>query len=277
MLQTLKRFKQTITLGGFVSIVIHAVLLALLVFGLPQLRLDPGEPEVVRVELVLPEEAAPQEQSDAPAAEPESDTEETASADEADTQPPQLFRPVYRYGEEDAGQDTSVDSDAASEDETDTASSEEPTETPETLEQTVDALEAPTGEALPEAADAPPEPAQTAETAPSPHDTESPVATTAMNATPRGIRAGTLCVSELRRQLNGSVPPYWPDLLPTYRLDEGTILQVRRGAFRSNARWFNLRFRCEIDEAATRIVSFDFTVGTPIPRAEWAGRGLPAS
>lgn len=300
MLQTLKRLTPKIPLGAVASVLAHVVILALLVFGLPDLTLEPEEPEVIQVALVLPEEALPpepepepeQEEEQAqeeqpeqpptpePAPEPSTDTQETAEGEQAAAQPPQLFRPVYQFGEEDAGPQDPAEGDTVGEAETEAeAAPEEPKEDPETPQQTVEALEAPDGEsiAVPETEDETPTPVETAEATPSPDDSEAPVATTAMNDIPRGIRAGELCVTELRRQLLVSVPPYLPNLLPTYRLDEGTILQVRKGAFRSTTGWFNLQFRCEIDEAATRVVSFDFNVGAPVPRAEWASRGLPAS
>lgn len=302
MLQTLKRFVQKIPLGVVASVLVHAVILALLVFGLPDLTLEPEEPEVIQVALVVPEEAlTPQpepepelqqeeEQAQAEQAEPpptpesapelSSEPDEAVEDEQAAAQPPRLFRPVDRFGEEDAGPKDPADGDTAGEAEAETETEpEESAEDPERPQQTVEALEAPNGEpiAVPETEQEVPEPTETAEATPSPTDSEAPVATTAMNDIPRGIRAGELCATELRRQLLVSVPPYLPNLLPTYRLDEGTILQVRKGAFRSRNGWFNLQFRCEIDEAATRVVSFDLNVGSPVPRAEWASRGLPAS
>lgn len=304
MLQTLKQLTQKIPVGAVASVLVHAVILALLVFGLPDLTLEPEEPEVIQVALVVPEEmlAPPPEQEPEPEPEQEeelaqaeqpeppptpepapelsSDPEEATEDEQAAVQPPRLFRPVDQFGEEDAGPQDPADGDTAGEAEAEADTEpDEPPEEPETPQQTVEALEASNGEpiAVPETEQQVPEPTETAEATPSLTDSEAPVATTAMNDIPRGIRAGELCATELRRQLLVSVPPYLPNLLPTYRLDEGTILQVRKGAFRSRNGWFNLQFRCEIDEAATRVVSFDLNVGAPVPRAEWASRGLPAS
>lgn len=105
--------------------------------------------------------------------------------------------------------------------------------------------------------------------------TDDPVARTAMNGLPRGIRASELCTTELREQLRRSSPPYRPELLPSYRLPSGTVLEVRSGAFRADAQWYNLSFRCEIDENATKVLSFAFNVGEPVPRGEWRRRGFP--
>ena len=253
--------------------------MALLVFGLPQLELEPEEPETIQVQLVLPEDEQEEQQQDSEQeAEPPSEPEETATAEQAEAA--RTLRPVYQFGEKDAGPGETEDGNTLKGLQTDEAPpSEDPSQERVTQEQPVDVLDTPAAapSAVPATEDQPQKTAETVETARSLYDDESPVATTAMQARPRGVRAGELCVTELRRQLLGSGPRYWPDLLPTYRLDEGTLLQVRKGAFRSNARWYNLEFRCTIDEAATRVVSFDFEIGTPVPPAEWAGRGLPAS
>lgn len=274
MLQTLKTYARKITPGAAVSAALHAGLLALLIFGLPELHMEAEAPEVIQVQLVLPEPDAPSE-AEAEAQEA-SETRETASAGGSVEEVLRTLRPVYQFGDEDAGTDEAADGDAPDDQEADAAS---PSEEPDPQERPDEALEASADEpeAVPAAADEPEEPAETAETArPSP-DGESAVATTAMADIPRGIRAGELCATELRRQLLGAVPPHRPNLIPAYRLDEGTVLRVRRGAFRSSTGWHNLQFRCEIDAAATRIVSFVFEVGSPIPPAETAARGLPAT
>lgn len=101
------------------------------------------------------------------------------------------------------------------------------------------------------------------------------VAKTAMGNVPRGARVGQLCSTELREQLRHSEPAYRPELLPAYRLSTGTVLDVRRGAFRAADGWYNLSFRCEVDPGATKVVSFAFDVGDPVPRSEWQSRRLP--
>lgn len=105
--------------------------------------------------------------------------------------------------------------------------------------------------------------------------TGSAEAATAMKNIPRDIRAGELCVTELRDQLLNADPPYLPDLLPQVRLKQGTVLELSDNAFRSFGRWFALSYRCEIDPEATKVLSFAYRVGEPIPRSQWAKRGLP--
>lgn len=105
--------------------------------------------------------------------------------------------------------------------------------------------------------------------------TSNPMATTAMRNMPRDIRAGRLCVTELREQLLNAWPPYAPDLLPTDRLKSGTILNASNAAFRQNGEWYDLNYRCEVDGDAMKVVSFAFRVGDKLPPSEWMRRGLP--
>ena len=68
---------------------------------------------------------------------------------------------------------------------------------------------------------------------------------------------------------------YFPDLVPLVLLQAGNILDVPEAAFHTGTTWYGLSFRCEVDTDATRVLSFDFRVGTAIPREEWARLGLP--
>ncbi|MFB9948014.1 DUF930 domain-containing protein [Rhizobium puerariae] len=106
-------------------------------------------------------------------------------------------------------------------------------------------------------------------------ETGDVMATTAMGNVPRGVRAGQLCATELREQLRHASPSYRPELLPAYRLPKGTVLEVKRGAFRASAQWYDLSFRCEVNEEATRVLSFAFDIGAPVPQGEWRKRGFP--
>lgn len=104
----------------------------------------------------------------------------------------------------------------------------------------------------------------------------NPEATVAMGNMSRGVRAGKLCTTELREQLRNGVPPYWPDDLPLAVLrGEGRVLDVPRGAFSMGGQWYDVSFRCTVDQDATRVTSFAFQVGRLVPRSEWASRRLP--
>jgi hypothetical protein len=101
------------------------------------------------------------------------------------------------------------------------------------------------------------------------------VARTAIGRIPRDIRASQLCSTELREQLRHGSPAYNPELLPAYRLASGTVMEVRQGAFRAEAQWYDLSFRCEVDEKVTKVTSFGFKVGAPVPQSQWRKRGFP--
>jgi hypothetical protein len=107
------------------------------------------------------------------------------------------------------------------------------------------------------------------------NDTEDPSAMTAMGSIPRDIRASQLCATELREQLRHASPAYQPELLPSYRLPEGTVLEIKQAAFRASGQWYDIGFRCEIDQNATKVVSFGFDVGGAVPRSQWRARGFP--
>jgi hypothetical protein len=101
-------------------------------------------------------------------------------------------------------------------------------------------------------------------------------ATIAMGGLPRSVRAGRLCVTELREQLRHASPPYHPDLLPSFKLEEGTVMEIPNAPFRAEGKWYDLRYRCEVNREATQVVSFAFRVGNAVPPSEWARLGLPS-
>ncbi|CDZ58114.1 DUF930 domain-containing protein [Neorhizobium galegae] len=106
-------------------------------------------------------------------------------------------------------------------------------------------------------------------------ETDDPIATTTIGRTPRGVRAGQLCATELSFQLWHASPPYPADLVRPYRLPSGSVLEVKRSEFRAKAQWYELSFRCEVNEDATKVISFAFEVGKLVPRSEWRKRGFP--
>ncbi len=107
--------------------------------------------------------------------------------------------------------------------------------------------------------------------------TEDPVARTAMGDLPREMRATQLCETELTEQLRNASPPRDPDFIPRSPLSSGTMLELRRTAFRADGQWYDLSFRCDINEEATKVVGFAFEIGSPVPRSEWKRRGFPGS
>lgn len=286
MRQTTDKATRTWRWGASASVAVHVLIVALLVFGLPLPEMTPDEPDAIAVELVPPPELAPEpELPPEPAPEPElppeppppPEPEPAENAQAPETEPPQadatvleneperkVLDPVFEFGEQDAGPRLADDGSATQEEQ---AAVEEPEPAEQLPDGTVTVV---------------PEPRPRVELTEverlfSPAASDSIAAMTAMGDMPRDRRAGELCVTEMREQLRRADPPFWPDLLPAYRLVEGTLMEVHEAAFRAGGEWYDLAFRCEVDDRVTRVISFAFTVGDPIPRSEWGSRGLPAS
>ncbi|MCW0016297.1 DUF930 domain-containing protein [Rhizobium sp. BT-226] len=95
-------------------------------------------------------------------------------------------------------------------------------------------------------------------------------AQTAIDGLPRKERVATLCTTELQGQLVHGSPSYFPSALPSFGLRSGTVLDVPDAAFGTAKGWYHVRFRCELDEGATKVVSFAHEVGGLIPRSQYA-------
>lgn len=328
-----------------ISLVLHLAIPALLIFELPLSLPVPQEEQAVDVELVAPPappETAPEppppaeEPAEPPAPQPETSQPATsqpeAKGEDARPEATPVLRPVFEFGEKEAGPREALDGNSAEESAVEApveplAQAEEqpaPAETSEAVEadqaappdvadietaeigtvspETLRAEDTPLPAEQPEAA-APdsdvqvslparsekptPRPARSARTSPTPKlqeakrlfseaATGNQTATSATGNLPREVRGGVLCVSELREQLRNASPPYFPDLLPSYPLKDGAVLEVPDAAFRVRGQWFNLSFRCNVDADVTKVVSFALRVGEPIPPSQWARRGLPS-
>ncbi|MBX5189859.1 DUF930 domain-containing protein [Rhizobium sp. NZLR3b] len=99
---------------------------------------------------------------------------------------------------------------------------------------------------------------------------DDPVARIAMNGIPRGKRVAQLCGNELQQQLTHASPSFQPIVVPTFGLSSGTVLDIQSAAFRTATGWYEIRFRCEVDENATKVVSFAHKAGGLIPRSDYA-------
>ncbi len=239
--------------------------------------------EAQKQEQAKAEEAQAEEQAKAEAAKAEELAKAgSAAGDEASSL--SMLQPVLRYGETDAGPRQAPNGNGA---EAGAAPPKAETDTP--AGQPALPLAGPggvaPGDAVAGAVTPPAHLATTPDSQTPPKDVTklfsmtdngAAVATTAMGDVPRGVRAGRLCVTALRDQLRNGLPPYFPDILPAYRLESGTVLDIPKAAFRVGGQWFDLSYRCAVDEAATRVVGFSYRVGAPLPPSEWRRRGLPA-
>lgn len=236
--------------------------------------------------------------------------EEPPSGNEEEGQPIRVLDPVVQFGEKDAGPRQSEEGEVVTDAGTPPPDAPEVPEVPEEepaaatpmpddialpeVELGADSAQEPGPEALSDAAkteiiaavpkekpsDQPPveaPPALTeAKTLFSRKDSDDPVAMRDMTNLSRSARADRLCLTELREQLRHASPPHDPELLPSFGLKEGTVLDIPTAAFRANGQWYNLSFRCEVDEEVTKVMTFGFNVGTAVPRSDWKSRGFPS-
>jgi hypothetical protein len=92
----------------------------------------------------------------------------------------------------------------------------------------------------------------------------------AMGTLSRGERFGQLCWTELKAQLQHAGYANDQIILPIFLGPDGSnILEVKYGAFRNSYGWYHQNFRCEVNQEATKVVSFAFAVGSPVDRSEW--------
>ena len=247
------------------SLVVHLLGGALLIFGLPAWHRPPDEEKAVKVDLVTPPKPAkkagkePPPPAKKPEPEKQADKPRKLAAAER-TAPPRapipVLRPVVQFGDRDTGPRKSLNGTSAKE-------GSESRPAPRKTDEPGVAGE----QAAPKLREAKTLFSHTADA--------DPVATTAMRNVPRDARIGRLCATELRDQLLNASPPYLPEMLPYFRLKAGTVMDVPESAFQAGGEWYDLSFRCEVDEKATKVVSFAFRIGKPIPRSQWKGRDLP--
>lgn len=281
------------------SLAAHLAIAALLIFGLPQSSQQPQEDEqAVKVDVVPPPKSPekPKTPPPAPKPSPEKPKQENVQppppAEKKDaarqtTLPAQ--KPVFQFGEKDGGPRKSSEGNSAEDGSTSAVEKQYPDKQEPAKPQALTAAEGQTKASRPEAPATPkPKPAEAAnarkgqtlkqaKTLFSRSATDDPIATTAMGNMARSVRGGRLCETELREQLPRASPPYFPRVVPSYRLTSGTVINVSKGALLlDGGQWRNLSFRCEVDADAMKVVSFAFRVGDPIPRGEWERRGLPS-
>lgn len=104
---------------------------------------------------------------------------------------------------------------------------------------------------------------------------EDEVATVSMAGLTREERVMDLCGAELSLQLRSGSPGYDVEYLPSFKAGTGNVVSYPRTAFRQrDGVWFDLAVDCEVDEKATRVVRFAYSVGRRVPKSEWQARGL---
>ena len=247
------------------SLVLHLLIVAVLLFGLPESLPQPQADEEISVELVPPPEPPRNGRSE----------------------PYPVLQPVIQFGEKDAGPRVSPEGNSANEASGSPTATRDP-EKPDPAQAPAVTTVRATGE-MPELrtrespAPTPQDPAKAqtasklrqAKTLFSQRANGNSIATIAMGYAPRDVRVARLCATELKEQLLHASPPYFPEIVPFDRLKEGTVVENSSTLFRSNWEWYHLGYRCEVDTDATKVVSFALDIGKPLTAEEWTRRGCP--
>jgi hypothetical protein len=292
--------------------VLHALIAAALLLKLPETKPEPPKDEAVKVDIV-PEKEAPKQPEQKAAEQPPPPLPPPPPQQEAKTEQPSnvpvpTLRPVFEFGQKDQGpaqQDGSAaegEKDATDEladKKPDAPKAEEPKAVTEeaakeppkddlpgvpdilkALEQQEAASAAAAGKPVEEKA-ATPKPAEASELKKarkiySDAADGGLAAVTAMGDMPRGARIGQLCATELSEQLSHAPQRYNPLRVPAYMLRYGNVLDVSRAAFQTPSDWYDVSFRCEVDEGGLKVLSFAFKVGGRVPKSEWQARKIPA-
>lgn len=89
-----------------------------------------------------------------------------------------------------------------------------------------------------------------------------------------------LCNMEAMDQIHHWRQDFRPDRLVAYAKADtkisGDILQAEGAAFRSEGRWYDLKFTCELAPDHATVAAFEFLVGDAVPTDEWEIYNLPA-
>ncbi|MGE6781810.1 DUF930 domain-containing protein [Ensifer adhaerens] len=89
-----------------------------------------------------------------------------------------------------------------------------------------------------------------------------------------------LCNLEAMEQVHRWKAHFRPDTLVAYAMAKirlaGRNLRADGAAFRSEGRWFNIKFGCAVAPDIKSVIAFEFQVGDEIPESEWEAHFLSA-
>ena len=112
-------------------------------------------------------------------------------------------------------------------------------------------------------------------------DPRSAQAASAMKTLAPEEQVEQLCNLEAMEQIAAENQRLNPDYLVAYAMSNtrrrGGSFEANGAAFRSNGKWYSLRYACDVSENPLEVAGFSFEIGAEIPRAEWAEHFLTAS
>ncbi|MBN9669764.1 DUF930 domain-containing protein [Roseibium aggregatum] len=94
-------------------------------------------------------------------------------------------------------------------------------------------------------------------------------------------RREQLCALEAMEQVRRAHPGFRPTrLVPhairnSFRKENAVVAPA--AAFRSNRLWYEIAYRCQLDETGTGVTGFEFALGDPVERSLWDELGLAAT
>lgn len=93
-----------------------------------------------------------------------------------------------------------------------------------------------------------------------------------LNALAPNERREQRCDIEAMDQIRKS-GDFRPDKVIAYAfgdpVEKGDSIHAAGAVFRSGGDWYKLKYRCETGDQGLAITSFDFKVGTKVPRDQW--------
>lgn len=88
-----------------------------------------------------------------------------------------------------------------------------------------------------------------------------------------------LCNLEAMAQVGAWSKEYQPDRVVAYAMADpkllGNSFSAEGAALHSKHGWYRLRFKCDLTPDHKKVAAFEFLMGEPIPRREWAEHNLP--
>ncbi|MFN4205341.1 MAG: DUF930 domain-containing protein [Agrobacterium albertimagni] len=88
-----------------------------------------------------------------------------------------------------------------------------------------------------------------------------------------------LCGLEAMAQVGAWSKELRPDRVVAYAMADpkmvGNAFSAEGAALHSKRDWFRLQFKCELTPDRKRVAAFEFLIGDPIPRKDWADHSLP--
>ena len=87
-------------------------------------------------------------------------------------------------------------------------------------------------------------------------------------------RVAQICGIEAMGQIARNDRRFSPELVSSYAMSQlkfqASVVVAEGAAFQSGGIWYNLAFRCQISPDRSRVQSFEFAIGDPIPRSKWS-------